>query len=441
MRFNEPLTRIRFGEILTGPVRNGVYKPSELRGYGAKIINMGELFANPRLRDIPMKRVCLTSTELAKSEVLKGDLLFARRSLTAEGAGKCCIVLEVNEPTTFESSLIRARPDPSKASPLFLFYYFNSPLGKHAIGTILRQVAVSGITGSDLSALEVSIPKLSTQSRIAEILGAIDDKIDLNRKQATNLESTARTLFRSWFVDFHPVRHKAAGGQSTLPREIADQFPDSFVESPIGNIPTGWPLSAVERLATIAGGGTPSTKEPDFWDGDNFWATPKDLAKLTAPILLTTERSITDSGLNHLSCGLLPKGTVLMSSRAPIGYIAIAAAPMAVNQGIIAMIPDKGVAASYLFLWCQSSQEQILARANGSTFQEISKKNFRSIPVSVPPSAIRDAFDRLVEPIFQQLENLTVSVRSLTESRDELLPRLMSGEIDVEGETLRSVDI
>ena len=146
---------VRFRELLRGPVRNGVYKEKEFHGRGCKIVNMGELFANPRIGSIPMKRVALSDKELAKSSLERGDLLFARRSLVASGAGRCSVVLDVDEPTTFESSIIRARPDGALASSEYLYYYFASPVGREAMGTILRQVAVSGITGADLMDLLV----------------------------------------------------------------------------------------------------------------------------------------------------------------------------------------------------------------------------------------------------------------------------------------------
>lgn len=124
---------VAFGDVLLNGTRNGIYKKKEFHGSGVKIVNMGELFANPRLYSIPMKRVELTSKEKDKSCLQPGDLLFARRSLVAEGAGKCSIVMEVDEPTTFESSIIRARPDSNKLHSLFAYYLFNSPHGKYFI--------------------------------------------------------------------------------------------------------------------------------------------------------------------------------------------------------------------------------------------------------------------------------------------------------------------
>ena len=218
-------------QLLTEPVRNGIYKKREFHGRGVKIVNMGELFAHSRLSDIPMKRVDLTESEQHRFSVQAGDLLFARRSLVAEGAGKCSVVLEASEPTAFESSIIRARPDPRMADSSFLYYYFSSPSGLHSLDTIRRQVAVAGITGTDLAQLPIVIPPLPEQHAIAHVLGTLDDKIELNRRMNETLEAMARALFQSWFVDFEPVRAKTDGrwrrGESLpgLPRRALRPVP------------------------------------------------------------------------------------------------------------------------------------------------------------------------------------------------------------------------
>lgn len=183
----EKWPEVAFGELLDGSTRNGVYKSKEHHGKGVKIVNMGELFAHPRLGDVPMKRVHLDEDEIAKASLKTGDLLFARRSLVAEGAGRCSIVVDVREPTTFESSIIRARPNLGITDSLFLFYFFSSPQGRQLVGTILRQVAVSGITGSDLVRLYVPLPPLPEQRAIASILGALDDKIPLCHNEMRQL--------------------------------------------------------------------------------------------------------------------------------------------------------------------------------------------------------------------------------------------------------------
>ena len=245
---------VPFAQLLVEPVRNGVYKRKEFHGTGAKIVNMGELFAYPRLRDVCMRRIQLSDSEQHRLNVEVGDLLFARRSLVAEGAGKCSVVLEVNEPTAFESSLIRARPDPIKADSLFLYYYFNSPHGLHALDSIRRQVAVAGITGSDLAQLDIPLPPLPEQRAIAHILGTLDDKIELNRRMNQTLESMARAIFQDWFVDFGPVRAKMEGQDPYLPPELWDLFPDELVDSELGEIPEGWEVRALDDIADYQNG-------------------------------------------------------------------------------------------------------------------------------------------------------------------------------------------
>jgi type I restriction enzyme, S subunit len=232
------------------------YKSKEFHGSGTKIVNMGELFANPRLHNVPMKRVELTIAELEKASLEPGDLLFARRSLVAEGAGKCSILMEAIEPTTFESSIIRARPNPEKADSLFLYYFFNSPRGRYLLGTILPQVAVSGITGIDLLRLRIPRLSLKKQRAIALILGTLDDKIELNRRMNETLEAIAQALFRSWFVDFDPVRVLSGQMPQTPPFLSAKAlkkagFPDRFQDSELGEIPKGWRVATIAELAEL----------------------------------------------------------------------------------------------------------------------------------------------------------------------------------------------
>ncbi len=217
-----------------------------------------------------------------------------------------------------------------------------------------------------------------------------------------------------------------------MPKEIADLFPDRFEDSGLGEVPAGWAVRTIGDLAEVVGGSTPSTSKPEFWEsGRHCWATPKDLASLNAPVLLDTERRITDAGLAQISSGLLPVGTVLLSSRAPIGYLAIAEVPAAINQGFIAMKPRKGVSNLFLLLWARSAHEEILSRANGSTFLEISKSNYRPIPVAAPDDRIFAAFDSLAQPLYQRVVRNESESRTLAALRDTLLPKLLSGEIRV----------
>ncbi len=290
----------------------------------------------------------------------------------------------------------------------------------------------------EVKAFHVCLPSGAEQRAIAHILGTLDDKIELNRKQNETLEAMARALFKAWFVDFEPVRAKMEGrwqrGQSLpgLPAHLYDLFPDRLVESELGEIPEGWRHSTIGEEVTVCGGSTPSTKEPEFWDGGyHCWATPKDLSALKFPALLDTDRKITDAGLAKISSGLLPVGTVLLSSRAPIGYLAVAEVPTAINQGFIAMKCDGALPNVYVLPWCRESMDAIVGNANGSTFQEISKSNFRPISVVVPSGPVLASFTQSADSLYRQMAENERESRSLAQLRDTLLPKLISGELRV----------
>jgi type I restriction enzyme S subunit len=301
----------------------------------------------------------------------------------------------------------------------------------------INQADISGyVTGSTIPKLSqgslnrilLPCPAISIQKSIVDLLGALDDKIELKRRMNETLEAIARAVFKDWFVDFGPSRAKMELHAPYLAPDIWALFPDRLDDE---GKPERWQLSNIGEEVTVVGGSTPSTKEPAFWEGDYAWVTPKDLSNLSVPVLLSTERSITVAGLAQIGSGLLPIGTVLLSSRAPIGYLAIAEVPTAINQGFIAMVCDGAISNIHAWLWTQASMDLILQHANGSTFQEISKKNFRPLPITVAEASVLRSFDAIVRPLFDQIVSNEKESRTLAATRDLLLPKLMSGEIRV----------
>ena len=295
------------------------------------------------------------------------------------------------------------------------------------------KAAVPGLNRNHLHQATVRYPTdVSEQRAIAHILGTLDDKIELNQRMNETLEEMARALFKSWFVDFDPVRAKMEGRDPGLPPDVADLFPDQLVESELGKIPERWKVKTVGTIASIVGGTTPSTKQTQYWEGGTHcWATPKDLASLSVPVLLKTERKITDAGLGKIGSGLLPPGTVLLSSRAPIGYLAITETPVAINQGFIGIMPHQGVSNLFMLYWSEASHDEIINHANGSTFLEISKGNFRQLSVVVPDEPAMKAFDSLSRPLYNRIVSNERQSHSLAALRDTLLPKLISGEMRV----------
>ena len=271
----------------------------------------------------------------------------------------------------------------------------------------------------------------ASSARSRAVLGALDDKIELNRRMSETLEEMARALFRSWFVDFDPVRAKAEGRPSGLPPDLDALFPASFEASELGEIPAGWEVTPAGEAMAVYGGSTPSTKEPSYWGGEHCFATPKDLSTLQEPILASTARHLTDAGVARIRSGLLPVGTVLLSSRAPIGYLAVTEMPAAINQGIVAMVCDGPVGAPYALHWTRSNMNAIETRAGGTTFAEISKSSFREIPFLVPRESAHAAWQSLVSPLYDLVSSNARQSRALAEQRDALLPRLASGDLRI----------
>ena len=286
---------------------------------------------------------------------------------------------------------------------------------------------------TDQRRMAITLPPISIQRAIAGVLGALDDKIEQNRRTARTLERLARAIFRAWFVGFEPVKAKAAGAASfpSMPQAIFDALPTRFADSEIGPVPEGWEVKAIGDVVTTKGGGTPSTKNPEYWGGEHRWATPKDMSMLSHPVLLDTERRITKAAVNSISSGMLPVGTVLMSSRAPVGYLGIARVPTAINQGFIAMVCDGPLPPTYVLNWALTSMDVIKARAGGTTFPEISKKNFRPLPVVVPIGEVVAAYQQTSDPLFDLLAACVKESLQLTQVRDCLLSQLLSGTVKV----------
>lgn len=279
--------------------------------------------------------------------------------------------------------------------------------------------------------MKLQVPVRTVQDAVVEVLQALDDRIDLLRQTNATLESIAQALFKSWFIDFDPVRAQAEGREPEgMDAATAALFPAEFEESALGLIPKGWEVAPIGDLVVAVGGSTPDTKTPAFWEpAVHHWTSPKDLSSATSPVLLDTERKVSTAGLAKISSGLLPSGSLLMSSRAPIGYLTLTQVPVAINQGYIAMPPGFKLPPLYLYFWCKANMDGIKGRANGTTFMEISKKAFRPIPALLPPKQVIDSFVEFAGSLFNRLVANERQARTLVELRDALLPRLISGKL------------
>ncbi len=366
-----------------------------------------------------------TNQRLKRSIIQDGDILY---SIAGANLGKCGIARCHHLPANTNQAVAIIRVDEQRASNRFISFCLRNPSFVQSVLGGVAQSAQPNVNLADIGRFPIPDFPLPEQRAIGSVLGALDDKIELNRRMNETLEAMARAIFKDWFVDFGPTRAKMEGRAPYLAAKIWSLFPDRLDAD---GKPVGWEISTIGQEVDVFGGSTPSTKEASFWAGDIAWATPKDLSSLSTPVLLGTDRQITEAGLAQIGSGLLPVGTVLLSSRAPIGYLAIAQIPVAVNQGFIAMVCAKRLSNVFVWLWTQANMDTVHQNANGSTFQEISKANFRPIGVTIATPEILRAFDEVAMPIFGRIVANEKESRTLAATRDLLLPKLMSGEVHI----------
>ena len=399
-------------DLFVTPQRNGLTKPKRIRGEGVKMVNMGELFSTRRIHNLPMDRVPCTERELTTNRLESGDLLFARQSLTLEGAGQSSIFIGDEEDVVFESHLIRCRFDKTRVDPLYFFYFFESKFGKQRVGSIVEQVAAAGIRGSDLVKLPVVSPPIGDQKAIAHILGTLDDRIEINQKMNETLEEIAKAVFKSWFVDFDPVRAKMEGRQTGLPDNISDLFPDELVDSEIGEIPKGWNIQSLGNLVV-----------------------PKKGKSIT-------KKNVGEGNIPVVAGGLSPAYYHNVSNvKAPVVTISASGA----NAGFARLYSEDIWASdcSYIsenessfntlwYVFLKINQEKIYHMQQGAVQPHIYPSDLMRLQLAMPNDDKLWSFaNNIISPVFERKGLSDKEIAVLSEIRDTLLPKLISGELTI----------
>ena len=294
--------------------------------------------------------------------------------------------------------------------------------------------SVPGVNRNDLHRILVLLPPLDEQRAIAGVLGAPDDKIEQNRQTARTLERLARTIFRAWFVDFEPVKAKAAGATSfpSMPQPVFDALPTRFVDSEIGPVPERWEVKALSSVCTLVGGGTPKRSESAYWGGNVPWYSVKDAPSDGEIWVINTSERITDHGLANCAARLVPKGCTIISARGTVGKLAMAGNAMAFNQSCYGLLPGDGKSFGYLRLLLQAAVAQLQQRTHGSVFDTITRATFDGLIVAKPKGDVVSAFEVVVAPLLDALLASLQESSKLAEMRDYLLPKLLSGQVRVE---------
>lgn len=415
--------------IQTGPFGSQLHKKDYV-STGTPIATVEHLGENRIIHDNLPLVSDHDKDRLSKYILQKGDVLFSRvGSVDRRG-----LVRKTEEGWLFSGRCLRIRPNAKRIDPIYLSYFFGLPAFKEYIRAIAVGATMPSLNTQLLGSVPIAYPSISEQRAVGHVLGTLDERIELNRLMNETLEDIARALFNSWFVDFDPVRAKMEGrwhpGESLpgLPAQLYDKFPDHLVESELGPIPEGWNIVTVGEAVSVKGGTTPKTKEPAYWNGNHYFATPKDLSLLQDPFLHSTARRLTDAGVARIGSGILPSGSLLLSSRAPIGYLAITQVPVSINQGIIGMVCHGTVGVHYALHWTRANLNLIEANASGTTFSEISKSAFRGLPLLLPPPAVHAAYELAAAPLHARVALNGQETKALAQQRDLLLPRLLTGD-------------
>jgi len=281
----------------------------------------------------------------------------------------------------------------------YLYYYLKSSYGQQEIARGTVGAVQAKLPIKNIQDISIPLPDEVTQRKIADILSSLDAKIEVKNQVNDNLEQQAQSYFQELFVD---------------------------------NADPEWTTGTISDLGTVVGGSTPSKAKPEYYTESGIaWITPKDLSNNKSKFVSHGENDITELGLRNSSASIMPEGTVLFSSRAPIGYIAIAAGEVTTNQGFKSVVPKPEIGTPFVYFFLKNTLPVIEGMASGSTFKEVSGSTMKNVPAVIPDAETLAKFSDFCAPIFAQQRILEEQNQSLATLRDNLLPKLMSGEIDV----------
>ena len=384
-------------EIAMGPFGSNI-KVSCFVDSGVPVLNGSNLegfsLSEKTFRYVTRKK----ADSLNKANAHRGDIVITHRGTLGQ-------IVFIPQDSKYDryvtsQSQFRVRCN-DKVLPEYLVYYFHTPIGQHKLLSNASQVGVPALArpSSTFQQIEVVLPELSIQKCVVEIISTIQKKIVNNQELNDNLEQQAQSYFQELFVD---------------------------------NADPEWAIGTISDLGTVVGGSTPSKAKPEYYTESGIaWITPKDLSINKSKFVSHGENDITELGLKNSSAAIMPEGTVLFSSRAPIGYIAIAAGEVTTNQGFKSVVPKPEIGTPFVYFFLKNTLPVIEGMASGSTFKEVSGSTMKNVPAVIPDAETLAKFSDFCAPIFAQQRILEEQNQSLATLRDNLLPKLMSGEIDV----------
>jgi type I restriction enzyme S subunit len=412
----------RLGDL--AEFRNGVNYNKNSFGVGIKVVGVSDFqdYTKPRYGELEQINPEGIVTE--RNILRDGDIVFVRSNGNRELIGRSLFIEQPPEEVTHSAFSIRLRFTSRDVHPKFYAYCFRTPLIRQGLTAQGGGTNISNLNQDILNALEVPFPPLPVQRRIAGILSAYDELMENSQRRIRLLEAMARALYREWFVHFRfPGSRAEAGakadGHEKLPR----------VASPLGDIPQGWEVKPFTEIADVLSGGTPKTDVAEYWDGEIPFFTPRDVPDCF--YVQDTDKHTNELGLSKCASELYPPDTVFITARGTVGKVALPSVPMAMNQSCYALRGKSGIPQRFLFLMTLQQVDYLKTNTGGATFDTIVVDTFRRMEVVKPAREIIARFAKKTDAIFEQVNTLQRQIQNLRRTRDLLLPRLLSGQVEI----------
>lgn len=406
----------------------GIVQPGQPVDDGVPIIRVTDIRNGRVDSSAPLRVASEIEAKYKRTRLRGGELLLTLVGTVGETA-----VVPANLAGWNTARAVAVIPVKAEIGARWVQYALQTTLIRDYIHSRLNTTVQVTLNIGDVNRVSIPLPNESIRAAIIDVLGTLDDRIELNRQMNETLEGLARALFKSWFVDFEPVRAKMEGRDTGLPEDLAALFPSRLVPSVLGDIPEGWGVTALADNIDLLSGGTPSTAEPSYWGGEIPWFSVKDTPTDSDVWVISTEKTITKLGLDKSATQVLPAGTTIVTARGTVGKLALVGTPMAMNQSCYGVRGKFGYSNSFIYYLLRFATAELRQRTHGTVFDTITRQTFAGLNFAFPAPILTQEFHILATP---QLEKILANLhhsRTLSTLRDTLLPKLLSGEVRVEG--------
>lgn len=407
---------------------SGISTTKAQAGHGYPFVSFGTVFNNYFLPEQLPDLMDTSEKEQDIYSIKEGDILITRTSETIDELAMSCVAMKDYPKATYSGFTKRLRPKTTGiAYHKYLAFYLRGYLFRKAVTNNAFMTLRASFNEDIFSFLNLYLPEYQEQVKIGDMLYNMERKIRLNQKICSELEAMAKTLYDYWFVQFdfpdgNGNPYRTSGGEMVWDEQLKRE------------IPKGWETGTIGNLGTIVSGGTPNTSFDEYYCTDGYaWITPNDLSGNTDKMFISHgERDVTVEGIENSSAVLMPKHTVLLSTRAPIGYLAISENEVCTNQGFKSIVPDSGYSEFYIYYVLKSNIPAIAQQGVGTTFKEVSKETLSGFKIPLPPIELTERFAAHILPGCTKRKLLENECKELTKLRDWLMPMLMNGQALVE---------